>query len=69
MVNPNTLEATVWTDNQTTVQTTIYNTGIGTLAFSFPMYDNADAFSCQQEVVMHDDYGGRLERWVLNRLC
>jgi type IX secretion system substrate protein/carboxypeptidase family protein len=57
MVNPNMLEATVWTDNQTTVNTRIYNTGIGTLAFSFPMYDNADAFSCQQEVVLYDDYG------------
>jgi type IX secretion system substrate protein len=56
-ISPNVLEAWVWMDHQVTVNTTITNTGIGTLAFVFPMYDNADAFSCEHEVILVDTYG------------
>jgi type IX secretion system substrate protein/carboxypeptidase family protein len=56
-ISPNVLEAWVWMDHQVTVSTTISNIGIGTLAFVFPMYDNADAFSCEHEVILVDTYG------------
>jgi hypothetical protein len=35
-VNPMSLEGWVWVDHQVTVYTTIYNTGVGTLTYSFP---------------------------------
>jgi type IX secretion system substrate protein/carboxypeptidase family protein len=57
LVNPDVLEAWVWTEHYTTSTTTIYNTGIGGLSFLFPMYDNADVFACDHEIVLTDDYG------------
>jgi carboxypeptidase family protein/type IX secretion system substrate protein len=56
-INPNVLEAWVWVNHQAEVMTTITNTGTGTLAFNFPMYDNTDAFSCEHEVILVDTYG------------
>ncbi len=56
-IDPDELVGEVWVDHQVTVFTTIENTGIGTLTYVFPDYDNTDAFSCQHEIVMTDDFG------------
>ncbi len=37
-VNPMSLQAWVWPDHQVKVYTTIYNTGVGTLSYTFPDY-------------------------------
>ncbi|MFO8128445.1 MAG: carboxypeptidase-like regulatory domain-containing protein, partial [Bacteroidales bacterium] len=55
-VDPMSLEAWVWPDHQVTVQTTIYNTGIGTLTYEFPEW-TTDDFSCNYQVAMYDDFG------------
>ncbi|MCF8227590.1 MAG: carboxypeptidase regulatory-like domain-containing protein, partial [Bacteroidales bacterium] len=56
-IDPDALTGEVWVDHQVTVYTTIENTGIGTLTYIFPDYDNTDAFSCEHTIEMTDDFG------------
>ncbi|MCK5765220.1 MAG: carboxypeptidase regulatory-like domain-containing protein, partial [Bacteroidales bacterium] len=51
-VDPDFHEAWVWTDTQYAWETTIYNLGIGTLAYTIPPVGG-----CDHEVVMYDDFG------------
>ena len=41
-IDPDSLEAWIWVDNQTVVSTTIYNMGIGTLSYIFPAFVETD---------------------------